>query len=60
MVSIKEEARRLIEKLPENSTWEDLTEQIYVRKTIEARHADVEAGGTVPLKDVRQRFELEP
>jgi predicted transcriptional regulator len=60
MVSIKEEARRLIEKLPENSTWEDLMEQIYVRKTIEAGLADVDAGRTVPLKEVRQRFGLEP
>lgn len=60
MVSIKEEARQLIEKLPENSTWEDLMEQIYVRKTVEAGLADSDAGRTVPLRDVRQRFGLEP
>ena len=33
---IKEEARRLIETLPENSTWEDLMHEIYVRQAIEA------------------------
>lgn len=28
---IKGEARKLIEKLPENSTWDDLMHKIYVR-----------------------------
>ncbi|HET8655112.1 MAG TPA: hypothetical protein VFL93_06330 [Longimicrobiaceae bacterium] len=60
MVGIKDEARRMIEILPENSTWEDLMEQIYVRKTIEAGLADSEAGRTVPVTDVRRRFGLEP
>jgi predicted transcriptional regulator len=60
MVSIKEEARHLIETLPEGATWEDLMERIYVRKTIEAGLADVEAGRTVPLEEVRKRYGLEP
>jgi predicted transcriptional regulator len=60
MVSIKEEARHLIETLPEGATWEDLMERIYVRKAIEAGLADVEAGRTVPLEEVRQRYGLEP
>ena len=60
MVGIKEEARRLVENLPENCTWEDLMEQIYVRKAIEAGLADVEAGRTVPHEEVRERFGLRP
>lgn len=60
MVNIKDEARRLVENLPENSTWEDLMEQIYVRKAIEAGLADADAGRTVPLEEVRQRFGLKP
>jgi predicted transcriptional regulator len=60
MVSIKEEARHLIETLPEGATWEDLMERIYVRNAIEAGLADVEAGRTVPLEEVRQRYGLEP
>jgi predicted transcriptional regulator len=60
VVSIKEEARRLVENLPENCTWEDLMEQIYVRKAIEAGLADVEAGRTVPHAEVRERFGLRP
>lgn len=58
MVSIKDEARQLVENLPENCTWEDLMEQIYVRKAIEAGLTDAEAGRTVPLGEVRERFGL--
>lgn len=31
-ISIKEEARRLVDKLPEESTWDDLMYEIYVRQ----------------------------
>jgi hypothetical protein len=32
-VNIKEEARRLIEKLPDDATWDDVMREIYVRQT---------------------------
>jgi hypothetical protein len=35
-VNIKEEARRLIEKLPDNATWDDVMHEIYVRQAVEA------------------------
>ena len=41
--SIKEEARRLVDLLPENSTWEDLMHEIYVRQAIETGLADSKA-----------------
>jgi len=34
--NIFEVARRLIDKLPENSTWDDLMYEIYVRQAIES------------------------
>jgi hypothetical protein len=40
---IREEAMRLIERLPEDMTWEDLMYEIYVRQSIEAGLADSEA-----------------
>ena len=43
--NIKEEARKLIENLPDDSTWEDLMYQIYVRESIESGLADSEAAG---------------
>ena len=34
--NIKQEAHRLVEKLPENATWDDLMYEIYVRQAVEA------------------------
>jgi len=59
MISIKEEARRLVERLPDNFSWEDLMHEIYVRKAIESGLADSEAERTTPVEDVRRRFGLE-
>ena len=56
--SIKEEARRLVEKLPENSTWEDLVHEIYVRQAVEAGLADSQAGQTTDVEQVRSSFGL--
>ena len=56
--NVKEEARRLVENLPEDVTWDDLMYQIYVRQTIEAGLADSEADRVIELKDVRKRFGL--
>lgn len=56
--SIKEEAKQLIESLPENSTWDDLMHEIYVRQTIEAGLADSAAGRTMSVEDVRAQFGL--
>ena len=55
---IKEEARRLVEQLREESTWEDLMYEIYVRQTIESGLADSKAGRTRDVQEVRSEFEL--
>ena len=56
--NVKEEARRLVENLPEDVTWDDLMYQIYVRQTIEAGLADSEAGRVTDVEDVRKEFGL--
>jgi len=56
--SVKEEARQLVERLPEGSTWEDLMHEIYVRQAIEAGLADSDAGRATELNDVRAGFGL--
>lgn len=60
MVNVKEEAKRLLEKLPEGITWDDLMHEIYVRQAIEAGLIDSEAGRVIDVNDVRARFGLEP
>jgi hypothetical protein len=56
--NIKEEARRLVEALPDDSTWEDLMYQIHVRQTIELGLADSEAGRVTGVEKVREEFGL--
>jgi predicted transcriptional regulator len=58
--TVKEEARRLIERLPDEATWEDLQYEIYVRQAIEAGLKDSREGRTVPLDEARRRFGLGP
>ena len=57
-ISIKEEARRLVDQLPDNSTWDDLMHEIYVRQAIERGLADSQAGRTTSIEAVREKFGL--
>jgi predicted transcriptional regulator len=56
--NVKQEARRLVDNLPENATWDDLMYAIYVRQAIEAGLADSEAGRILDVKAVRAKFGL--
>ena len=42
----------------EDATWEDLMYRIYIRQAIESGLADVDAGHTLDIKEVRARFGL--
>ena len=53
MPSAKELARRIIEQLPEQATWDDIMYELYVKQKIEEGLADVEAGRTVPHEEVK-------
>ena len=55
---VRERARKLIEQLPSDATWEDLQYRIFVRQTIEAGLEDCEAGRLVSTEDVRKRLGL--
>lgn len=58
--NIKQKARNLIDKLPDNSTWDDLMYEIYMRQAIEAGLADSEAEKVISVAEVRTKFKLEP
>jgi hypothetical protein len=55
---VKDEARRLIERLPDDATWDDLMHEIYVRQAIEAGLEDSREGRTSDIAEVRARFGL--
>ena len=53
---IKKEAKRMIEKLSADATWDDLMYEIYVRQAIEAGLADTATGRTLDVQEVRVKF----
>ena len=58
--SIKDEAQRVLDELPENATWDDLMRRIYVRQSIESGIEDSDAGRTIPVDELREKLGLEP
>lgn len=54
----KEEAHKLVERLPNNATWDDLMHQIYVRQAIDQGLADSQAGRTNNVQEVRTKYGL--
>jgi predicted transcriptional regulator len=54
--SVKDEARRLVERLPSDATWEDLQYQIYFRQAVEAGLNDSKQGRVAPLEEARRQF----
>ena len=59
-IRVKDEARRLVEGLSDDSTWEDLMYEIYVRETVESGLADGEAERVVEVGILREEFGLTP
>ena len=57
--SIKSEARKLLDQLPDGSTWDDLMHEVYVRQAIEAGLADSRAGRVVSVAEVRKKYGLD-
>jgi predicted transcriptional regulator len=50
----------LLDKLPDDMTWDDLRHEIYVRQAIEAGLTDSQAGRVTEVDEVRARFGLQP
>ena len=56
MPVVKEEAIKLIENLPDNSSWDDIIYEMYVKKKIDIGLKAAQAGQTVSHEDVKKRF----
>ncbi len=54
----KDEAYRLIDRMPQGATWDDLIREIYVRETIKRGLADSNAGRTKDVKEIRAKYGL--
>ena len=52
----KQEIHKLIDRLPERTTWDDLLHEIYVRSVIERGLEDSNAGRTNTVREVRAKY----
>jgi predicted transcriptional regulator len=53
---VREEAQKLIDALPEETSWDDLIYQMYVRKKIAKGIEAAEQGRVVPHNEVKKQF----
>ncbi len=56
--SIKQQAREIVDALPEDADWDELMRRIYVRKSIQKGVDDSNAGRTSSVDEVRDEFGL--
>jgi predicted transcriptional regulator len=56
MASPKEVARRLIDELPDQASWDDIMYELYVKQKIEAGLKAVAEGRIMPHEEVKSRF----
>lgn len=54
----KDEAHRLIDRMPPQATWGDLMREIYVRETIQRGLEDSQTGRTKDVKEIRKKYGL--
>jgi hypothetical protein len=55
---IKSAARRLVDSLPDDATWDDVMYCVYVRQAIDAGRQDVAERRLVDVEEVRRQFGL--
>ena len=53
---VKQQARKLVEDLPEDITWDDLVYEVITRREVENGLADSQAGRATPVDDVAKEF----
>ncbi len=56
MSIIKEEAKMIIDNLPEQASWDDLMYQFYVRKKLEVSLRAADDGKIISHEEVKKRL----
>jgi hypothetical protein len=52
----KEEARKVLDEIPDDANWDDIMYHFYVRQKIDKSIAEFEAGEVVPHEDMKKRY----
>ena len=56
MANVKEAAKKLIDHLPDQATWDDIVYEMYVKQKIEAGLQAVREGRTIPHEEIERRI----
>jgi hypothetical protein len=57
-MNIREEAHRMVDALKEDSTWDDLMYEIYIRQMVETGIKDLDEGRVHDSDAIRAQFNL--
>lgn len=58
MSQVKEEARKMVDALPDDVTWDEFARRVYERRMIEQSRADIAEGRFVSTERLREKFGL--
>lgn len=58
MSTVKTELERMARELPEDATWEDVQEAIYLRQVVERGFKDVKEGRVISTSELRKSLGL--
>ena len=56
MSTVKEEAKKLIDRLPDQSTWDDIIAEFYFRLQVDAGLEELDMGKGIPHDEIEQRM----
>jgi predicted transcriptional regulator len=56
MSVVKNEARKLLDNLPDEASWDDVMYEMYVRKKIDEGIKAADAGDLIPHEEIKKRF----
>jgi predicted transcriptional regulator len=56
MSIVKEEAKKLIDKLPDHATWDDIMYELYVKKKLAVALRAAEEGHVISHEEVKKRL----
>ena len=55
-MTVKEQAHRVLDELPESATWDDVLYAFYIRQKIARGIDDIEHGRIISDEDARREF----
>jgi hypothetical protein len=56
MSMVKDQVRQIVDRLPEEATWDDLMYELYVKQKVASAEEAVEGGKVVSHEEARKRM----